>query len=190
MVSEEAQAQLGRLKYLLSHGLKEGLVARPQDWPGSHCVRALVRGDPVRGRWFDRTREFAARRRGEACPAQHFSKSMTFELKPLPCWDSETDPAYRDWIRDLLREIAGEHPAPQRLARLHLLPVDERPVETKKTPAPWFHCSSRATRMRPRTAYARFYLAFRDAAERLREGDLTASFPEGCFPPPRPFVLA
>jgi len=46
-----------RLKYLLGHGVKEGLVARPQDWPGAHVVRALVQDEEVTDLWFDRTRE-------------------------------------------------------------------------------------------------------------------------------------
>src|SRR5687768_17900448 len=32
LVSEEEAAQVDRLSYLLSHGAKENLVARPQDW--------------------------------------------------------------------------------------------------------------------------------------------------------------
>jgi hypothetical protein len=33
VVSGEDGAQIERLKYLLANGCKEGLVARPQDWP-------------------------------------------------------------------------------------------------------------------------------------------------------------
>ena len=33
VVSDEPAAQVARLRYLLSHGVKEGLVPRPQDWP-------------------------------------------------------------------------------------------------------------------------------------------------------------
>ncbi len=36
LVSDEKEAQVGRLVYILSHGCKENLVARPQDWPGVH----------------------------------------------------------------------------------------------------------------------------------------------------------
>ncbi len=42
LVSDEEEAQVGRLVYVLSHGSKENLVARPQDWPGVHCVTALI----------------------------------------------------------------------------------------------------------------------------------------------------
>ncbi len=37
------------------------LVARPQDWPGVHCVTALLTGEPIEGTWFDRTKEWEAR---------------------------------------------------------------------------------------------------------------------------------
>ena len=36
-----------------------------------------------------------------------------------------------------------------------------------------------------------FYLferAYREAAEKLKAGDLNAAFPSGCFPPPMPFI--
>ena len=49
LVSEEEEAQVGRLVYILSHGCKENLVARPQDWPGVHSVIALLTGQPIEG---------------------------------------------------------------------------------------------------------------------------------------------
>ncbi len=66
---------MGRLGYILSHGCKENLVARPQDWPGVHCVTALLTGEPIEGTWFDRTREWKARQRGEELGARQFAES-------------------------------------------------------------------------------------------------------------------
>ena len=37
-------------------------------------------------------------------------------------------------------------------------------------------------------AYAWVMAVYREAADRLRGGDLRASFPEGTFPPGRPFI--
>ena len=54
LVSDEEEAQVGRLSYVLSQGVKEGLVASPFDWPGVHCARALCEGATVSGRWQDR----------------------------------------------------------------------------------------------------------------------------------------
>ena len=64
-VSDEEEAQVARLKYHLSHGCKEGVVMSPGDWPGVHSAKALATGEPLEGHWFDRTREYNARMRGE-----------------------------------------------------------------------------------------------------------------------------
>ena len=42
VISDEEAAQVERLKYVLAHGVKEGLVDRPQDWSGAHSVEALL----------------------------------------------------------------------------------------------------------------------------------------------------
>jgi hypothetical protein len=36
------------LSYLLSQGVKEGLVRHPEDWPGVHCVSHLLGGGRTR----------------------------------------------------------------------------------------------------------------------------------------------
>jgi hypothetical protein len=56
------------------------------------------------------------------------------------------------------------------------------------TPAPAFHAASQAVRRELRDAYAWFVAAFRQAAAKLREGDRSAAFPVGSFPPALPFV--
>jgi hypothetical protein len=53
-VSSEEDAQTGRLRYILSHGCKEGLVAKVCQWPGAHCAHSLATGEPSAGVWFDR----------------------------------------------------------------------------------------------------------------------------------------
>jgi hypothetical protein len=82
--SEEEVAQVSRLIYILSHGCKEDLVERPQDWPGVHCVDALLSGQPLEGTWFDRTREFVARNRGEHFGPRQYATREVLELDPLP----------------------------------------------------------------------------------------------------------
>ncbi len=65
VVSHEEAAQVTRLRYILEQGTKEGLVRSPLDWPGTHSTQALLDGRPIRGIWFDRTREYEARRCGQ-----------------------------------------------------------------------------------------------------------------------------
>ncbi len=50
VVSDEEEAQIKRLKYLLAHGAKEALVDHPGKWPGVNSVRALLHGEALRAR--------------------------------------------------------------------------------------------------------------------------------------------
>jgi hypothetical protein len=38
IVVADEKAALARLRYILAHGAKEGLVKKPADWPGPNCV--------------------------------------------------------------------------------------------------------------------------------------------------------
>ena len=66
----------------------------------------------------------------------------------------------------------------------------DRPPRTKKSPAPAVHAASKAMRKQMKEAIRLFVEAYREAAGRLRAGELTVEFPPGCFPPARPFVPA
>jgi hypothetical protein len=55
VVSSEEEAQVVRLKYIFSHGVKELLVAHLREWPGLNSVWQLADGEPLAGTWFDRT---------------------------------------------------------------------------------------------------------------------------------------
>jgi REP element-mobilizing transposase RayT len=55
VVTGEPEIQHRRLAYVLGQGAKEGLVARPELWPGVHSVFALRDGEALRGIWYDRT---------------------------------------------------------------------------------------------------------------------------------------
>ncbi len=85
-VSNEEADQIGRLRYLLGAGVKEQLVERAIQWPGVHSARALTRDHSLRGWWFDRSKEFAARRRGEPYGRLEYATEETVVLDPLPCW--------------------------------------------------------------------------------------------------------
>jgi hypothetical protein len=85
LVSDEEEAQLERLGYILANGCKEVLVESPRDWPGVHCAQALVDGVDLQGYWFDRTQEFAARRRGEDFDRLRYATLETLRFSPLPC---------------------------------------------------------------------------------------------------------
>jgi REP element-mobilizing transposase RayT len=196
LVSEEESAQVERLIYLLSHGAKENLVSRPQDWPGVHCVNALLSGQPIEGIWFDRTKEYGARSRGEDAAPKKFATQEALELDPLPCWRHVPSQQYRQRIAELVEAIvataeirrkeSGREPAGAAVIRSQN-PLGQ-PAKTKRSPAPLVHAASRRIRREIYEMYARFVTAFREAAEQLRAGDRSAKFPDGSFPPSLPFV--
>ncbi len=200
VLSQEEEAQVGRLRYILAHGVKEGLVRSPSDWPGAHCVVALRDGVSLEGSWFDRSLEHKARRRSRRTPdrPQVFPEQESLRLSPLPCWEGLDEGKRRDRIRDLLHQVeaegAREVRARGRIARLPRRPSilrqnpHSRPRAAKRTSAPAFHAATASAREALRAAYRWFVQVFRAAAERLRGGDPSPGFPEGSFPPGLPFV--
>jgi REP element-mobilizing transposase RayT len=198
VVSEEEAAQVERMRYILAHGPKEGLVERPQDWPGVHCVQALLSGESIEGLWFDRTRESKAQRRGQEADPLRFATPETLTLAPLPCWSHLTAEIYRRRVAELVAQIEAEASAHRRAtgieppgpAAVRGQNPHAQPFRTKKSPAPRFHAASRRVREELSQAYAWFVRTFREAAERLRAGDSPAGFPVGSFPPGLPFVTA
>ena len=86
VISDEEATQVDRLRYILANGCKEGLVASPRDWPGVNMIAAVLDGKPLTGTWFDRTKEYAARLRGESFTRYQYSTEETVTLSPLPCW--------------------------------------------------------------------------------------------------------
>ncbi len=197
VVSAEPNAQIERLRYILSHGVKEDLVKRAEDWPGVHGLGCLLRGEKLQGYWFDRTAEYKARLRGEDFERLTYATPEALQLDPLPCWRHLSVEQRQQRVRELVEEIEVEHAARRRAERKWVLGVHaikardphEHPREPKKSLAPWFHAGSRKVRRELRQAYEVFYEAFREATDELRTGNREAPFPEGSHPPALPFVV-
>ncbi len=198
VVSEDEADQLARLRYILSQGCKEGLVRRPQDWPGASSTDALLSGGTLSGTWFDRTREYEARRRGGRPAKYEFAEPESFSLEPLPAWKQLDHKAIHGRVETLVREIEAE--ARARLAESGTTPVGksrllrqhphDRPQTPHRSPAPRFHARRREVRRRLECAYHAFRAAYRRAARDLRRGVASVEFPAGCFPPRLPFNKA
>jgi hypothetical protein len=195
-VTGELAAQIERLRYLLAHGCKEGFVWTPGDWPGVHCIDALLHGKPLEGVWFDRTLEFEARRQGIEFGARDFTTTYTVNLSPLPCWRHLSEEQYRQAIAELLAEIEAEARLRFKESRREPAGVEfvrrqnplSRPARSKRSPAPRVHAASKAARRAFKEAYRAFLAAFQRASEKLRAGDRSAEFPRYSFPPSLPFA--
>lgn len=187
-------AVVGRLRYLLAQSVKEGLVERPEHWPGATSTAWLL-GQTLVGTWIHRDDQRRARRRGNDADPSEYTKRYELELSPIPCWRGfsrdEIACRVRAMIDDIVAEARGtrEHPVLGVRGVLAQKPHDA-PLEPASSPAPACHASSVIARETFRAAYRAFTNAFRSAARALRLG-LSASresFPPGCFPSPRSFV--
>ncbi len=194
--TEEIESQIARLRYILRHGVKEGFFVSPSEWLGAHSADALLTGEPLQGVWFDRTRESAADRRGEEFDKYEYATRLELRLDPLPCW-AHLDPTQirqrvAEMVEDIEQEAIEEHrrngtepKGREAVLREH---PHYRPNRLKKSPAPSFHAVRRAAGKALRDAYNWFEALYREAADRLRDGERDVEFPEGSFPPGLPFV--
>jgi REP-associated tyrosine transposase len=196
VVTDEEGAQIERLAYILANGVKENLVERVRDWPGVQSSRALLDGEPMTGHWFERTREYAARNQGLPFEPLRFATEEAVVLSPIPCWAHLPPDLYRKRVAALVESIEEAAALRRSETGLSVVGVEailgmdplHRPAKLAKSPAPLLHAFSKAARRAFYEAYSWFVSLFRTAAETLKAGDRSASFPAGSFPPGLPFV--
>ena len=198
LISNEEVAQVDRLTYILSNGVKENLVARVEEWPGAHSAHALLTGEPVEGIWIDRTLARHLRLRRQTPKPGQVEIRQTVILSQLPCWKHLSPEAYRARVADLVGQIEATATSERLKRGVEPLGVEKvlaqnpetRPETLDRSPAPFIHAATRTIRKELREAYGWFVAAYREAAEKLRNGDRNAAFPPGSFPPHLPFVPA
>ena len=187
------QASVLRLRYLLSHGVKEGLVARCLDWPGVNSVRSLLANEPLKGTWHNRTLAYEAVRRGLQPAACELEVPYEVHLAPLPAWEALEPQEQRDRVAKLVADIEQEAAAnhdPRREGVRRVITKDPqvRPSRVARRPAPNCHATCPDLRARFRDAYRAFAEAFRDASLRDSETRNCPSHVPGSFPPARGYV--
>ncbi len=163
-VSPEEAAQLERFQYILAHGAKEGLVDSPRQWPGVHAVRALLGEEELKGYWFDRTKEYAARHRRENFDRLRYATEELLTLDPLPCWRHLSKEERQRRVATMVAESEAEAATRREqtgipsLGPAAILAQDphSRPQRSKKSPAPFCHAASREWRRKLREAYREF----------------------------------
>lgn len=194
-VSDEDDAQIARLRYILAHGVKEDLVPRCCDWPGAHSARALLDQEALVGVWYDRSRLYEMRRtrRGKDATRHDVAETETVELSPMPCWLGLSEDERRRRVSTLIEAIdlaAAERRTAEGIRVGILREVDplDRPQSFEPSSAPLFHTATQAAWCALRDAYVEFVVRFREAAKARRLGLDEPAFPPGSFPPGLPFV--
>ncbi len=196
-VSWEERAQVRRLEYLLSHGVKELLVDRVVDWPGVHSAEALTEGKVLVGHWYDRTKERAARQlKGKNVDREDFATEERLVLSPIPCWAHLPPSTVRQRVAEIVARIDEAGARERRRTSRRSLGVKKvlrvrphkRPRRVEKSPKPRFHAATTRVLRQLRDAHAEVVAAFREASARLLAGEVDVVFPEGTFPPGLPFV--
>jgi hypothetical protein len=199
VVADDTAAH-ARLRYILSHAAKEGLLGSPAAWPGPNCIAALANGALLRGTWFDRSKDFLARQRGETVFPARFATAFDVNLTPLPALQHLTADRRQTEIRHIIDEIKTEAAAENKEKGRSPMTVDQilaqdphsKPSSTDRSPAPFVHATYDSTAQEFRAAYRAFVDAFRAGVLRLRDraSEITDMFPLGAFPPHLPFAPA
>jgi REP element-mobilizing transposase RayT len=186
------EAQLRRLRYIVTHGAKEGLVEKSEQWPGVHSVFALRDGVPLKGIWRDQTKEYEARIAGKEVTPGQFDTEYTVVLSPLPCWANLSAEDYAKQFGELLRDEEADCQTKREqagktsvLGVMHILTENshDAPAQTKRSRRPACHTSSKELWKEYKDRYREFVQNFRTAAKRLRDRLFPVTFPDGCFWP-------
>jgi len=191
------KAAHARMRYQLSHGAKEGLVAAAGSWPGPNCIAALTHGDILRGTWHDRSAEYRARAAGKDVKPRQFSTTYDVKLTPLPCLVALTEDQcqahYRRVVReiDTAAEITNKEKGRTPMGVQAILDQDphHRPDALDRSPAPLVHAHDDQKRDEYLAAYRVFVINFRAGVDSLNAiaKQIAELFPDWAFPPALPY---
>ena len=190
-------AQVERLTYILSHGVKEGLVSKCRQWPGLSCAQALLEdGKASVHSWRNWTLRWKMEvdedhdvdRFSAKCP----SDTEVLELTPLPCWAALTARERSGLVAQLIAEIDAAAPNTTTPDARHISNQDPHgaPIKTKHSPRPKAHASTKGRWIEAVRRYRDFLSAFRRASREWLSGTFDIEFPPHSFRPPPWFMTA
>ncbi|MEM9291081.1 MAG: hypothetical protein AAGD01_05325 [Acidobacteriota bacterium] len=191
LVANDDLSQMRRFAYLLSHGVKEGLVRDPRHWPGLHAARALTSNGELEGLWFDGTRACRDRAQRRKKSDDEYTETVTLQLEKLPCWKHLDWKQIAEQVENLLTEIIADgrasFPTVMGAKRIRRQSPQSRVPMPRRGPRPLIHASSKAVRRQMLAAYQQYVISFRKAVQELLGGNLAHPFPLGSCRPPGPW---
>lgn len=165
------EAAIGRLRYILAHGVKEGLVARVDEWPGLSCVPELRDGASRSFAWPGGDRRDDATRE-------------PLRLAPLPCWSAHDAVERRRLVAELIASVEAQAASERTGPPLGAPAVEaqhphHRPAKPKRSRRPLCHASTAEARLAYAAKYEAFVEAFRAAVVRpgVRAGSASSGEP-------------
>jgi REP element-mobilizing transposase RayT len=183
----DPEAQVDRFKYVLSHGVKEGLVRRLSEFPGVHCASQLRSHSALVCRWFNWSRRKRDDDQLDALIDDELAEQEVLTLSRLPAWEGLSDEEYRATIERMIAEIEAEGRArhatvlgARKLLRQH---PHALPRKLKSSPRPLCHAGSRENWEAYRERYRAFREAYARASEAFINGDFMTVFPPFSFRP-------
>lgn len=185
-----------RLGYLLSNGVKEGLVRRACDWPGLSSLPELADGARREFTWTNRTELWRRRQKEPGASERACRVRYPVTVGVFECWRGLSAASRQERVRSLVREheagarlLRGKRPVVGAAAVQRQQP-QRRPVHVKRSRRPMCHAATRAARQEYRRHYLGVVAAYREASRRLHQGEHSVRFPAYCYPPPLPYRMA
>ena len=184
-------ALLGRVRYMLAHGPKEGLVRTCAEWPGLSSLAMMLDGTPRQFRWFNLTLKSKVRpsSENEARLKERWVEQETLTLTPLPLQTLQSTAALTRFLHDAMQAIESEAAKLRRRFMGRAAVLRQNPLrrarKKERSARPPCHTSFPALLKEYLEMYRSFVAAFRQAASRWKRGEVTVSFPEGAY---RPFL--
>ena len=200
------ESQEACLRYILSQGVKEDLVERPEHWRGLHCAKQLVSGQPDKGEWFLGTEYGKAKRAQERRVKKKnlrvgdYFREMTLVLHPLMCWEEHSPKKRQQLAREMVEDIVATEAARRKKEGKRVLgrkAVAAMPITGSSKPKrpPWWENRRRqvvawAKRFHEKTLeylanYWAFQRAYREGVDRYEaEAAKTSWLPQSACAPP------
>jgi REP element-mobilizing transposase RayT len=186
----DKEAAHGLVRYILSHGPKEGLVRHPSEWPGLSSFN-LRRKKPEKKfyfyHWAWRWKHGAAVGGSHNLWDQRWAEEVSVTLTPLPYWVELS--MEKQWQKlnaladDVAEEASHKFQSVTGCKNVVRQKPHFRPEKTKKSAAPVCFASTEeaiASFLEMRRGFCATYAT---ASEKFRSGDFSVPFPPFSFRP-------
>ncbi|MBN1961430.1 MAG: hypothetical protein JW841_10825, partial [Deltaproteobacteria bacterium] len=186
------------MRYILAHGVKEGLVAKCKQWPGLSSLPELTDGIKRSFIWpkaLSTTANSSIERHKESNNKKEQENSYALHITQLPCFKGYHKTQVKVMKQQVV-EIEAEYLMQRRgkaiLGREKILAQHphDKTMNIKRSPRPLCHATAKDDIAKYKDEYKEFATKYAEASEQYRkaiqnqETEVVAKFPDYSFPPP------